>query len=306
MKIFETENDIKDNCLNAKGLNLVPTMGNLHKGHLSLIEEAKNYNGKTIVSIFINPLQFGPNEDFKNYPRTVVSDIKKLKKIDCDYAFIPQDNFAQELELIKAPSISKKLCGKDRPGHFDGVLTIINKIFSVILPTKAFFGLKDYQQFILIKEFAKINFPDIQIFGLPIIREKDGLAMSSRNNLLTKDERKVAPLIFESLTWIKKNINKRSNEDLIKFSTENLRKNNFEIDYLGIYDISSLKEINNFKESALIAVAVKLGNVRLIDNIIITNDNTWCLYSATKARVRNVKSPKSIIIMTNFINLWWS
>ncbi len=188
--------------------------------------------------------------------------------------FIPEDDFAKNLGIIKAPSISMELCGKNRPGHFDGVLTIINKIFSVILPTKAFFGLKDYQQFILIKEFTKINFPNIQIFGLPIIREKDGLAMSSRNNLLTKDERKVAPLIYESLTWIKKNINKLSNEDLIKFSTENLKKNNFEIDYLGIYDISSLKEINNFKESALIAVAVKLGNVRLIDNIIITNDNT--------------------------------
>ena len=133
-----TENDIKDNCLNAKGLNLVPTMGNLHEGHLSLIKEAKNYNGKTIVSIFINPLQFGPNEDFKNYPRTIISDIKKLEKIDCDYAFIPQDDFAKKLNLIKAPSISKKLCGRNRPGHFDGVLTIINKIFSVILPIMPF------------------------------------------------------------------------------------------------------------------------------------------------------------------------
>ena len=274
MKILTTEGAIKRELIEKKGLSLIPTMGNLHSGHLSLVKGAKEYNLKTIVTIFINPLQFGPNEDFNKYPRTIESDIKKLEKIDCDYVFIPEDDFAKNLGIIKAPSISMELCGKNRLGHFDGVLTIINKIFSVILPTKAFFGLKDYQQFILIKEFAKINFPDIQIFGLPIIREKDGLAMSSRNNLLTMDERKVAPLIFESLTWIKKNINKRSNEDLIKFSTENLKKNHFEIDYLGIYDISSLKEINNFKESALIAVAVKLGNVRLIDNIIITNDNT--------------------------------
>ena len=274
MKILTTEDAIKRELIEKKGLSLIPTMGNLHSGHLSLVKGAKEYNLKTIVTIFINPLQFGPNEDFNKYPRTIESDIKKLEKIDCDYVFIPEDDFAKNLGIIKAPSISMELCGKNRPGHFDGVLTIINKIFSVILPTKAFFGLKDYQQFILIKEFAKINFPEIQIFGLPIIREKDGLAMSSRNNLLTKDERKVAPLIFESLTWIKKNINKLSNEDLIKFSTENLKKNNFEIDYLGIYDISSLKEINNFKESALIAIAVKLGNVRLIDNIIITNDNT--------------------------------
>ena len=273
MKILTTEDAVKRELIENKGLSLIPTMGNLHSGHLSLVKGAKEYNLKTIVSIFINPLQFGPNEDFNKYPRTIESDIKKLEKIDCDYVFIPEDDFAKNLGIIKAPSISMELCGKNRPGHFDGVLTIINKIFSVILPTKAFFGLKDYQQYILIKEFAKINFPDIQIFGLPIIREKDGLAMSSRNNLLSKDERKIAPLIYESLTWIKKNINKLSKEDLIKFSTENLKKNNFEIDYLGVYDISSLKEINNFKKSALIAIAAKLGNVRLIDNIIITNDN---------------------------------
>ncbi len=273
MKILTTEDAVKRELIENKGLSLIPTMGNLHSGHLSLVKGAKEYNLKTIVTIFINPLQFGPNEDFNKYPRTIESDIKKLEKIDCDYVFIPEDDFAKNLGIIKAPSISMELCGKNRPGHFDGVLTIINKIFSVILPTKAFFGLKDYQQFILIKEFAKINFPDIQIFGLPIIREKDGLAMSSRNNLLSKDERKIAPLIYESLTWIKKNINKLSKEDLIKFSTENLKKNNFEIDYLGVYDISSLKEINNFKKSALIAIAAKLGNVRLIDNIIITNDN---------------------------------
>jgi len=269
MKIFETENDIKDNRLNAKGLSLIPTMGNLHEGHLSLIKAAKNYNNKTIVSIYINPLQFGPNEDFKNYPRTEASDIKKLKKIDCDYAFIPQDNFAKELKLIKAPSISKKLCGKNRPGHFDGVLTIINKIFSVILPTHAFFGLKDYQQFILIREFAKNHFPGIKIIGLPIIREKDGLAMSSRNNLLTRDERKIAPNIYENLKWIKNNRKEFSITELVKISSEKLEQNNIQIDYLGIFDKKSLKEAKNFDEGTLIAVAAKLGKVRLIDNIIL-------------------------------------
>ena len=269
MKIFETENDIKGNYLNDKGLNLIPTMGNLHEGHLSLIKKSKSYNGKTIVSIFINPLQFGPNEDFKNYPRTVVSDIKKLKKIDCDYAFIPQDNFSKELKLIKAPSISKKLCGKNRPGHFDGVLTIINKIFSVILPTHAFFGLKDYQQFILIREFTKNYFPGIKIIGLPIIREKDGLAMSSRNNLLTKDARKIAPNIYENLIWIKNNRKEFTIPELIKISSEKLERHDIQIDYLGIFDKKSLKEAKNFEEGALIAVAAKLGKVRLIDNIIL-------------------------------------
>ena len=269
MKIFETENDIVNNHLNAKGLNLVPTMGNLHEGHLSLIEEAKNYNGKTIVSIFINPLQFGPNEDFKNYPRTIISDIKKLEKINCDYAFIPKDNFAKKLKLIKAPSISKKLCGKNRPGHFDGVLTIINKIFSVILPTHAFFGLKDYQQFILIREFTRISFPKVKIVGLPIIREKDGLAMSSRNNLLTKDERKIAPNIYEGLLWIENNRKRFTISELIKLSSEKLKQNNIQIDYLGIFDKKNLTKVKNFEEGALIAVAAKIGKVRLIDNIIL-------------------------------------
>jgi len=269
MKIFATENDIEDNRLNTKGLSLIPTMGNLHEGHLSLIKEAKNYNDKTIVSIFINPLQFGPNEDFKNYPRTIISDIKKLEKIDCDYAFIPQNNFAEELKLIKAPSISKKLCGKNRPGHFDGVLTIINKIFSVILPTHAFFGLKDYQQFILIREFTKNYFPGIKIVGSPVIREKDGLAMSSRNNLLTEDERKIAPNIYESLLWIKNNRKKFTIPELIKLSSEKLERHNIEINYLGIFDKKNLKKVKNFEEGALIAVAAKIGKVRLIDNIIL-------------------------------------
>ena len=269
MKIFATENDIEDNRLNTKGLSLIPTMGNLHEGHLSLIKEAKNYNNKTIVSIFINPLQFGPNEDFKNYPRTIISDIKKLEKINCDYAFIPQNNFSKELKLIKAPSISKKLCGNNRPGHFDGVLTIINKIFSVILPDHAFFGLKDYQQFILIKEFTKISFPGIKIIGLPIIREKDGLAMSSRNNLLTKDERKYAPNIYKSIIWIKNNRKKFTIPELIKLSSEKLERHNIEINYLGIFDKKNLKKVKNFEEGALIAVAAKIGNVRLIDNIIL-------------------------------------
>jgi len=269
MKIFATENDIKDNRLNTKGLSLIPTMGNLHEGHLSLIKEAKNYNDKTIVSIFINPLQFGPNEDFKNYPRTVISDIKKLEKINCDYAFIPQNNFSKELKLIKAPSISKKLCGNNRPGHFDGVLTIINKIFSVILPDHAFFGLKDYQQFILIKEFTKISFPGIKIIGLPIIREKDGLAMSSRNNLLTKDERKYAPNIYKSLIWIKNNRKKFTIPELVKLSSEKLERHNIKIDYLGIFDKKSLKKAKNFEKGALIAIAAKIGKVRLIDNIIL-------------------------------------
>ena len=271
MKILTAEDVTKRELITKKGLSLIPTMGNLHNGHLSLIKEAKTYDFKTIVTIFVNPLQFGPNEDFNNYPRTIKSDIEKLENINCDYVFIPQSDFAENLEIIKAPSISMELCGKNRPGHFDGVLTIINKIFSLILPAKAFFGLKDYQQFILIKEFAKIKFPDMEIIGLPIIREKDGLAMSSRNNLLTKDERKIAPLIYESLTWIKENINKASNEDLIKFSSEKLKKNNFEIDYFGFYDTSNLKSIEHCKEKVLIAIAVKIGQVRLIDNIIIND-----------------------------------
>ena len=271
MQIFKSISDFTlwRNSIESQNIGFVPTMGALHLGHFSLIKTSIKSSTITIVSIFVNKLQFGPNEDFKNYPRTIISDIKQLEKIGCDYAFIPQDDFARKLNLIKAPSISKKLCGRNRPGHFDGVLTIINKIFSVILPDYAFFGLKDYQQYILIREFAKISFPRIKIVGLPIIREKDGLAMSSRNNLLTKDERKIAPNIYENLLWIENNRKKLTIPELIKLSSERLEKNNIQIDYLGIFDKKSLKKVDNFKEGALIAVAAKIGKVRLIDNIIL-------------------------------------
>ena len=271
MKIYKTDEEILNNKLNFENLGLVPTMGNLHKGHLSLIKKSKKNGNKTIVSIFINPLQFGPSEDYNNYPRTIDSDLNKLEQINCDYVFIPEHDYAKNLHLIKAPLISKKLCGKSRPGHFDGVLTIINKIFSIISPSLSFFGLKDYQQFLLIKNFANKNFPDIKIEGLPTIREEDGLAMSSRNNLLSKKDRENAPFIFEKLNWIKENRNRLSIEELIGRSTEQLNKREFKIDYLGIYNLIDLEKVDNFDNGAIIAIAAKLGKVRLIDNLIIND-----------------------------------
>ena len=271
MKIYTTDEEIHTNNLNFEKLGLVPTMGNLHEGHLSLIKESKKNARKTIVSIFINPLQFSPNEDYNNYPRTIESDLSKLEQINCDYVFIPKYDYAKNLHLIKAPPISRKLCGKSRPGHFDGVLTIINKIFSIISPSLSLFGLKDYQQFLLIKHFANKNFPNIKIEGLPIIREDDGLAMSSRNNLLSKKDRKNAPFIFEKLNWIKNNRNRLSIEELIIRSTEQLKRREFKIDYLGIYNLSDLEKVSNFDNGAVIAIAAKLGKVRLIDNLIITH-----------------------------------
>ena len=199
MEVISSELQAKETLRNNHDIVLVPTMGNLHKGHISLIGEAKRL-GKTIVaSIFINPLQFGKNEDFDNYPRTLNVDLKKLELAGCDYVFNPSGNILQNIMEHKASDLSNKMCGKTRPGHFDGVVTIVGKLFDIIKPQHAVFGLKDYQQFLIIKKFVTQNHLDIKITGGPIIRERDGLAMSSRNNLLTPEERLIAPIIYKKL-----------------------------------------------------------------------------------------------------------
>ena len=269
MKIFETENDIEDNRLNAKSLSLIPTMGNLHDGHLSLIKEAKNYNDKTIVSIFINPLQFGPNEDFKNYPRTVVSDIKKLKKIDCDYAFIPQDNFAKELELIKAPSISKKLCGKNRPGHFDGVATIVSKLFNMVQPDEAVFGEKDFQQLMVIRKLVKdLCFP-VEVISVATCREEDGLAKSSRNGYLDPEERKLGKYLYLVLLETKAAL-EEGGRDFASIRLEaitSLTEYGFKLDYFNIASVETLLPAKEGDVDIVILAAAYMGTTRLIDNI---------------------------------------
>ena len=259
---------------NPGKLALIPTMGNLHDGHISLVKLAKLKASKTITTIFVNPLQFGKNEDFKKYPRTEKLDIEKLKKENCDILFIPKngDEVFSKFDKIKkldSGQLGSELCGKIRPGHFDGVLTVVNKLFELINPDIAVFGAKDYQQKILIKQMAKSLHPQITLIKAPIIRSKNGVALSSRNNYLSKKEIDNASNLFKCLqnsvdSYYK---NKELKEILDQAKTflisKNLMPHYFELRDSELNPISS----NNFKGNKVFLGSVTINNTRLIDNI---------------------------------------
>jgi len=227
-------------------LGLVPTMGALHEGHLSLIRKSISENKKTVVSIYVNQTQFNDANDFKNYPVDFNQDLEMLKELGVDYVLNPsyekmyQDDY--RFRLIEN-SFSKLFCGKDRQGHFDGVLTVVMKLFNIVRPSRAYFGEKDFQQLTLIKDMVNSFFMDIEIVSCPIVREHDGLAMSSRNVLLNAQDRILAPLLNKTLKM-------HINADEAK---KRLEENGFKVDY-----------VEDYKHRRL--AAVRLGNVRLIDN----------------------------------------
>ena len=259
---------------NPGKLALIPTMGNLHDGHLSLIKLAKLKASKIITTIFVNPLQFGKNEDFKKYPRTEKLDIEKLKKEDCDILFVPRNDeevFSKldKIKTLNSGNLGSELCGKIRPGHFDGVLTVVNRLFELINPDVAIFGAKDYQQQILIKKMAKSLHPQISFLKAPIIRSKNGVALSSRNNYLSKKEIDNASNLFKCLqnsvdSYYK---NKELKEILDQAKTflisKNLMPHYFELRDSELNPISS----NNFKGNKVFLGSVTINNTRLIDNI---------------------------------------
>ncbi len=255
-------------------LALIPTMGNLHDGHLSLIKLAKLNAEKTITTIFINPLQFGKNEDYKKYPRTEEIDIQKLTKEKCDILFIPinkNEVFSQyeKLKQIETGKLGDELCGKLRPGHFNGVLTVVNKIFEMVKPDIAIFGAKDYQQQILIKQMAENLHPSLSLLKAPIIRSKNGVALSSRNNYLSEKEIKLASNLFKCL---KKSVASYKKNILLYEIIENAKKflisKSLNPDYFELRDarLNSIKD-NNFKGKKIFLSSVKINNTRLIDNI---------------------------------------
>ena len=277
MIILETKEDYKNhiNLLKSKGeiISLVPTMGNLHDGHLSLVEIAKKNSSKVITTIFINPLQFGKNEDFVSYPRTMNQDIDKLKKHNCDILFAPKSknevfNNFDDLKNLKAGPKGNILCGKIRPGHFDGVLKVVYMLFQLTQPNLSVFGLKDFQQLYLIKQMAKIHFPTLKIISAPTIRNKNGLALSSRNLYLDKVSIKTAPIFYKTLLDGINNLNNSNNvEETIKYITANLEKNRFIVNYVSFLttELEKLK-LKTSKRKILLS-SVKLGQTRLIDNI---------------------------------------
>ena len=270
----EMDESIKLLRKNSEKISLVPTMGNLHEGHLSLIDLAKKHSSKVIVSIFVNPLQFGENEDFDKYPRTLEQDKKKLMSKKCDLLFFPmsEKEIFPDTHIVKkinSGKLGKILCGKKRPGHFDGVLTVVHQLFSLINPDVAVFGAKDYQQQILIKNMSKNLFPNIKIKVGPIIRDKNGLALSSRNMYLTKKEKEIAPIFFKSLKQGIKFFKKNNDLNFIKKEVKNILNNKgIVVDYLEIRDnhLNNLDN-NNKKNKKIFLGSIRLGNTKLIDNI---------------------------------------
>ena len=266
----------------GKTIGFVPTMGNLHQGHLSLVDTAKQHADIIVVSIFVNPTQFGPNEDFDSYPRTFDQDCEKLKQQQTNIVFAPDvnevypgfaDNPAQpNLTKIHVAELGRDHCGASRPGHFDGVTTIVNKLFNMVRPDVAVFGQKDFQQLAIIRRMVQdLNIP-VTIIGAPILREENGLAMSSRNGYLTQAEKDQAAGIYRVLQWAKKQLEQHKlNFDQVEQSaSQQLKEQGFRIDYVNIANAETLQVAETKDKNLVILIAAFLGKVRLIDNITLT------------------------------------
>lgn len=265
-------------------------MGALHQGHAFLVKESVKNCDFTVCSIFVNPTQFNDLSDLEKYPKTIEQDIDLLSKVGCDAVFIPEINemySPQELELkskniedkswmqgknIDFGLLDKVMEGAFRPGHFNGVAQVVSKLFNIITPNKAFFGQKDFQQLAIIRSMTKQMGFKTEIIACPTVRETDGLAMSSRNVRLTAEERKKAPLIYETLCLIKKHTSEKTPEELVVIAKEKIAScKEMQLEYIEIADIETLQPLLKFQtnKSAVACIALKLGNVRLIDNIII-------------------------------------
>jgi len=272
MQIIHTNHELINILKPLKNIAFVPTMGNLHEGHLTLIQEAFKKSKHVVVSIFINPLQFNSNEDFKKYPRTLEEDLAMLKKIGVPFVFAPSESeMLDPLQTaeIHLPRIAYDLCGKFRPGHFEGVAAIVNKLFNVVQPEMAFFGKKDFQQLFLIKELVRQLDSPIKIIAIDTVRHEDGLARSSRNSLLNMEDRKKAPQLFQTLSSMKEKAIKKSLSfiEIEAFGTQSLNAAGWIVDYLTIRSSQSLESPVRNENQLVILGAATLGSVRLIDNI---------------------------------------
>lgn len=261
-------------------IGFVPTMGALHNGHASLIKKAKETCDKVIISVFVNPIQFGPNEDYDKYPRTLDSDLNLCNELGADILFAPspKEMYGEnttlsntELTYVCPPyNIVDCLCGKSRTGHFDGVATVVLKLFNIVTPDYAFFGQKDAQQLFILNKMVKDLNLNIKIIPCPIIREKDGLALSSRNTYLSQKEREDALSISKALKEIEKLYNKGIDDTNILFDTAiSILNKNLEIEYIEFRDFNTFEKITKVSNNTLVAIAVKSGKTRLIDNTIL-------------------------------------
>ncbi len=274
--IEEIRNITKELRASGKSIGMVPTMGCLHEGHKSLIDKAVANNDIVVVSIFVNPIQFGPGEDYDKYPRDLKADASLCESAGVDYVFAPEAEqmYPDGYSTFVVPSekMTDIMCGKSRPGHFRGVCTVLTKLFTIVGPTRAYFGEKDIQQLAIVKRMVKdFNLP-LEIIGCPIIREEDGLAKSSRNMYLSPKERGAATILRKSLLSAKdmveggeKSPEKIYNKVIEVIKSEELAR----VDYVELVDFDTFDRIDTLAETNLIAIAVYIGNTRLIDNIVI-------------------------------------
>jgi len=288
--VQELENHLKSIRQEQKIIGFVPTMGALHQGHLHLVKEAKKSSDFVVCSIFVNPTQFNDLSDLAKYPRTLAADIELLKTVSCDAVFAPEVSemySKEELELkqkgiedkswtggksVDFGSLDKVMEGAHRPGHFNGVAQVVSKLFRVVQPHKAFFGQKDFQQLAIIKSMVNQLKLPVAIISCPTVREKDGLAMSSRNVRLTAQERQVAPLIYKVLSEVKNLAQSQTPSQLITYAQTAIAKEpKMTLEYFEIADTETLLPLKSFSETkkAVACIALKLGTVRLIDNIVI-------------------------------------
>ncbi len=278
MEILRLITDVKQKIgelkKESKTIGFVPTMGALHKGHLSLVEQAVTNNDVTVVSIFVNPTQFNNLNDLKTYPRCEEKDLKSLQLLNPDYVFIPtvEEMYPEkDNRQFNFGHLDKVMEGKNRPGHFNGVAQVVSKLFNIVTPDNAYFGQKDFQQIAVVKQMVRDLKLNVNIVSCPIIREKDGLAMSSRNLLLSEEQRKNVPKISETLLKSCTFVPSLSVEELKKWVVDEINKNPYlEVEYFEIVDDTQLKTIQSWDENNVKVgcITVQVGDVRLIDNII--------------------------------------
>jgi len=275
MKVIENITDMrKARKIMPGSVGFVPTMGYLHEGHISLVKRAKDENLTVVVSIFVNPTQFGPKEDFKSYPRDIKRDLAMLEPFT-DIVFMPSDKeiYPEKYDTwVEVKGITDYLEGAVRPGHFRGVTTVVNKLFNIVEPTKSYFGQKDAQQVAVIKKMVADLNMNTEVVVCPTMREKDGLAMSSRNTYLNPEQRQGAVVLYRALMLAKELFAKgeRDSGVMRREMTELIEKEPLgNIDYISIADAGTLKEIHRIKTLALVSMAVKFGKTRLIDNIML-------------------------------------
>ena len=281
MKIIRDKDELREQVAEwrAEGehVAVVPTMGNLHAGHVSLVEAAREHAERVVVTVYVNPTQFGEGEDFATYPRTLEKDTRRLKKVSADVLFLPDEDViypfgAENATRVIVPGLTEHLCGSFRPGHFDGVTTVVARLFALVQPDTAVFGQKDYQQQLVIRRMVEdLNLP-LAVVTAPTVREDDGLAMSSRNGYLSDAEREIAPQLYAALESVSDALRAGSKnfDELERDAMARLEKAGFEPEYVAVRDAGDLSVPDAGCGRFVVLAAAQLGDARLIDNVLVS------------------------------------